>query len=29
MYDPTLTIEWGPAHLREDAGAFDDVPEDN
>lgn len=29
MYDPTLTIEWGPAHLRDDAGTFDEVPEDN
>lgn len=29
MYEPTLTIEWGPAHLRDDAGSFDEVPEDN
>ncbi len=29
MYDTTLTIEWGPAHLRDDAGTFDEVPEDN
>lgn len=29
MYEPTLTIEWGPAHLRGDHDALDVIPEDN
>lgn len=29
MFDPTITIEWGPAHLRDEAGDFDVIPEDN
>jgi len=28
MFDPTTVIEWGPAHLRDDAD-FDGTPEDN
>ncbi len=28
MYEPTTTIEWGPAHLRDEA-EFDEIPEDN
>jgi hypothetical protein len=29
MFDPTIAIEWGPAHLRDDSAEFDGVPEDN
>ncbi len=29
MYEPTTTIEWGPAHLRDEAPEFDGTPEDN
>lgn len=31
MFEPTHTdtIEWGPAHLREDEPEFDFTPEDN
>lgn len=29
MYDPTIAIEWGPAHLRDDSADFDGIPEDN
>lgn len=29
MFDPTITLEWGPAHLRDDSADFDLIPEDN
>jgi len=29
MYAPTTVIEWGPAHLRDEAADLDVVPEDN
>ncbi|MFO6454416.1 hypothetical protein [Aeromicrobium sp. LTX1] len=28
MFDPIIAMEWGPAHLRDDAD-FDEAPEDN
>lgn len=29
MYEPTTTIEWGPAHLRDEDADFDFTPDDN
>ena len=29
MFEPTLTAEWGPAHLRDGDDEFDFEPEDN
>lgn len=29
MFTQTITIEWGPAHLRDEDDDFDLTPEDN